>query len=146
MKMSNERADRNKRVVRRLFDDVWNGRRLELVDELYSEDYVADYRPYAPLRTGRDAVRAMVAGAWETFPDYHEDLITMVAEDNCVAVHLRITGTQTGAWGPVPPTGKRLEFEEMLILTFNDRGQVIHQRGIADNLAGLRQLGIAPGG
>jgi steroid delta-isomerase-like uncharacterized protein len=139
--MSDDRASRNKAVVQRLFDEVWNARRLDVIDELYAEDYVVDYRPYAPLRTGRDAVREMVARAWETFPDYHEDLIAMVAEAERVAVHLRISGTQSGTWGPVPATGRHLEFDEMLILTFNDRGQVVHQRGIVDNPAGLRQAG-----
>jgi predicted ester cyclase len=77
-------------------------------------------------------------------PDYHEELLAMVAEHDTVAVHLRISGTQLGAWGSIPPTGRRLEFEEMIILTFNDSGQVVHQRGIVDNLAGLRQAGVMP--
>ena len=134
----------NKAVVQRLFDEVWNGRRFDVIDELYAADYVADYRPYAPLREGRDAVREMVERAWTTMPDYHEELIAMVAEGDVVAVHLRITGTQLGNWGPIPPTGKRLEFDEMLFLTFNALGQVVHQRGIVDNLAGLRQVGVMP--
>ncbi len=142
--MSDERASRNEAVVQRLFDEVWNARRLDVIDQLYAEDYVVDYRPYAPVRTGRDAVREMVTRAWETFPDYHEELISMIAEAERVAVHLRITGTQSGAWGPVPPTGKHLEFDEMLMLTFDERGRVIHQRGIVDNLAGLRQAGVIP--
>jgi predicted ester cyclase len=135
---------RNKAVVRRLFDEIWNGRRFEAIDELYAPDYVADYRPYAPLRNGRASVREMVERAWTTMPDYHEELLAMVAEDDTVAVHLRISGTQLGAWGPIPPTGRRLEFEEMIMLTFNDSGQVTHQRGIVDNLAGLRQAGVMP--
>ena len=46
--MSDDRASRNKAVVQRLFDEVWNARRLDVIDELYAEDYVVDYRPYAP--------------------------------------------------------------------------------------------------
>jgi predicted ester cyclase len=137
-------TERNKAVVHRLFDEIWNGRKFEVVGELYAPDFVADYRPYAPLREGRDSIRGMVERAWTTMPDYHEDLLEMVAEGDSVAVHLRISGTQLGAWGPLPPTGKRLEFEEMLILTFNEAGQVVHQRGIVDNLAGLRQAGVMP--
>jgi predicted ester cyclase len=142
--MSDARAEANKAVVQRLFDEVWNARNLDVIDELYSAEYVVDYRPYAPLRQGRDAVRAMVESAWQTFPDYHEELIAMVAEGDRVAIHLRISGTQNGAWGPVPPTGKRLEFDEMIMLTFDDRARVVHQRGVVDNLAGLRQTGVIP--
>jgi predicted ester cyclase len=131
-------------TVQRLFDDIWNGRRLDLIDEFYAPDYVVDYRPYAPLREGRDAVREMVERAWETMPDYHEEMLAVLVDGDRVAVHLRISGTQLGAWGPIPPTGRRLEFEEMLLLTFDADGRVVHQRGIVDNLAGLRQAGVIP--
>ena len=106
-------ADRAQ-VVNRLFDEVWNGRNLDAIPELYRDDFVADYRPYAPLRHGHEGVRAMVRGAIASFPDYHEDLLRVCASGNDVVVHLRISGTQLGPWGPLAPTGKRLEFEEML--------------------------------
>lgn len=137
-------VERNKSVVHRLFDEIWNGRQFEAIDELYAPDFVADYRPYAPLRVGRNSIRDMVERAYLTMPDYHEELLGMVAESDTVAVHLRISGTQLGDWGPIPPTGKRLEFDEMIFLTFNNSGQVVHQRGIVDNLAGLRQAGVMP--
>lgn len=84
----------------------------------------------------------MVERAWATFPDYHEELLALVAEGDRMAVHLRISGTQLGPWGPVPPTGRRLEFDEMLLLDFAADGRVAYQRGIVDNLAGLRQAGV----
>ena len=136
--------DEHKAVVIRLFDEVWNGRRLDAIEQLYSAEFEADYRPYAPLRHGHQGVRDMVEGAWTTFPDYHEELLAMIAEGDRVAVHLRISGTQLKAWGPIPPTGRRLEFEELLLLTFDDDGRVVHQRGIPDNLLGLRQCGALP--
>ena len=46
-------------------------------------------------------------------------------------------------WGPLPPTGKRMQFEEIVILQIRD-GKVCRQRGIADNLNALRQLGVVP--
>ncbi len=69
----------------------------------------------------------------------------MVADGWRVAVHLRTSGTQLGSWGPLPPTGKRLEFEEMITVRVRLRsGRVVHQRGIVDNLNGLRQAGVMP--
>lgn len=137
-------ANDHRATVRRLFDDVWNGRRLDTIEELYAPDFVADYRPYAPLRRGRDAIRDMVERAWTTMPDFHEELLDVLVDGDRAAVHLRISGTQDGAWGPVPPTGRRLEFEEIVLLTFDEQGRVAHQRGIVDNLAGLRQAGVIP--
>jgi GrpB-like predicted nucleotidyltransferase (UPF0157 family)/predicted ester cyclase len=138
------RCERNRAVVQRLFDEVWNGRQLEVVDELYAPDVVVDYRPYAPLATGPESIRASVERAWTAFPDYHEELLSTVAQGWRVAVHMQITGTQSGQWGALPPTGKRLEFEEIVLLDFDDRGRVVHQRGIVDNLNALRQAGVIP--
>ena len=106
--------DDHKRVINRLFDEVWNGRRTEVIPDLYVSDFVADYRPYAPPRRGHDGVCAMVAGAATAFPDYHEQLLSVVVEGDEAAVHLRITGTQLGSWGRLPPTGRVLQFEEMI--------------------------------
>jgi predicted ester cyclase len=131
----------HRQLIERLFDEVWNGRQFDKIDELYAPDFVADYRPFAPLREGSDAVQGMVERAWETFPDYHEEMLAIVVEGDRAAVHLRITGTQQGAWGPLPATGRRVEFEEMILFTFGPDGRVVRQRGIADNLTALNQLG-----
>jgi predicted ester cyclase len=135
-------VDRNKAVVRRLFE-VWNTDKLDAIEELYAADYVADYRPYAPLRHGHDAIKGMVQRAHIAFPDYHEELEEMIAEGDKVVVRLTITGTQLGQWGPLPPTGKPVRFEEIVILRFVD-GKVAGQRGLPDNLAALRQVGVVP--
>jgi predicted ester cyclase len=135
-------VDRNKAVARRLFE-VWNGRDLDAIPELYSPDYVADYRPYAPLTRGHDGIRGMIERVHTAFPDYHEELLELVAEGDRVVVHLRITGTQHGQWGPIPPTGKPVSFEEVVLLRIVD-GKVVEQRGIVDNLLALRQIGVMP--
>src|SRR5262245_14580084 len=136
-------TERNKAVVRRLFDEVWNTGSLDRIDELYAASFVADYRPYAPLRHGHDAIKGMVQRAHAAFSDFHEELEEMVAEGDKVVVRFTITGTQRGQWGPLPPTGKPVRFEEIVILRLVD-GKVAEQRGLPDNLAALRQLGVVP--
>ena len=135
-------SEDNKRLVREITEAVWNRRGLERIPEFYAPDFVGDYRPYA-LREGHDGVRAMVEGAWTAFPDYHEEVHELIAEADRVVVHLTISGTQRGQWGPLPPTGKRAEFDEMVILHIRD-DKVVRQRGVVDNLSALRQLGAVP--
>jgi steroid delta-isomerase-like uncharacterized protein len=135
-------VERNKAVVRRLFE-VWNTGELDEIEQLYAVDYVADYRPHAPLQHGHDAIKGMVQRAHVAFPDYHEELEEMIAEGDKVVVRHTITGTQLGQWGPLPPTGKPVRFEEIVILRFAD-GKVVEQRGVVDNLNALRQLGVVP--
>lgn len=135
--------EQNKLIVRRLFDEVWNvASPGPVVEALYAPDFVSDYLPYATGR-GPEGIRSAVAASHATFPDYHEELLDLIAEGDRVLVHMRISGTQEGAWGPIPPTGRRVVFEEFSLLTFRD-GQAVHQRGIVDNLSMLRQLGVVP--
>jgi predicted ester cyclase len=135
--------EENKAIVRRLFDEVWNTGKLDKIEELYSPDFVADYRPYSPLRTGLEGIKAMVRRAWSTFPDYHEELEELVAEGDTVVARFLITGTQQGHWGAIPPTGKKVQFEEIVMLRIVN-GKVVGQRGIVDALHALQQLGVVP--
>jgi predicted ester cyclase len=95
-------SNRHEPTVRRLFDELWNGRDLSVIPQLYSDGFVADYRPYAPLRRGHEGVREMVQGAIAAFPDYREELLRMCSDGDDVVVHLRISGTHLGPWGPLP--------------------------------------------
>ena len=136
-------SEANKILVRTITEEIWNARKLERIPEFYAPDYVADYRPYGPPREGHAGIRAMVERAWAAFPDYHEELHDLIAEGDRVAARFTISGTQNGPWGILPPTGKRVSFEEIVILRLRDR-QVVWQRGIPDNLTALRQLGVIP--
>ena len=135
-------VERNKALVRELTEVVWNQRGLDRIPDFYCPDFVGDYRPYA-LREGFEGIRASVAGAWTAFPDYHEEILGLIGEGDRIVVHLGISGTQRGQWGPLPPSGKRVQFEEIVILQIRD-GKVQRQRGIVDNLNALRQLGVVP--
>lgn len=136
-------SEANKALIRTITDEVWNARRLERIPELYAEDYVSDYRPIGGLREGHAGIRSMVERAWTAFPDYHEELHDLIAEGDRVVARFTISGTQGGPWGVLPPTGKRVSFEEIVILRIRD-GRVVWQRGIPDHLTALRQLGVLP--
>jgi predicted ester cyclase len=136
-------SDENKRLVREITEVVWNRCGLDRIPEFYAPDFVADYRPYAPLREGHEGIRGMVERAWAAFPDYHEELHELVAEGDRVVARFTISGTQEGHWGLLPPTGRRVKFEEIVILEIRD-GKIHGQHGVVDNLSALRQLGVLP--
>ena len=136
-------SDKNKRLVREITEVIWNRRSLDRIPDFYAPDFVGDYRPYAPLREGHEGIRGMVERAWVAFPDYHEELHELIAEGDRVVARFTISGTQEGQWGVLPPTGRRVKFEEIVILEIRD-GKVYRQRGVVDNLSALRQLGVLP--
>jgi predicted ester cyclase len=123
--------------------EIWNERRFDRIAQYFAEDFVADYSPYA-VRRGRDELRAMVERAHATFENFREEVKAVIADEHRVVVHFTIKGRQVGAWGVVPPTGKEVAFDEIVIMTVENR-KVVHQVGVVDNLLALRQLGIIPG-
>ena len=133
--------EQNKTLVRELTEQIWNGMAFDRIPDFYSVDYVADYRPYGQPRHGHEGIRGMVERAHAAFSDYHEEIREMVAENNIVVVRFTVTGTQSGQWGALAPTGRRAEFDEVAFLEIQD-GKVIRQHGVADNLTALRQLGV----
>jgi len=135
-------SEKNKAVVKRLFDEVWNGGNLEAIPEIYANDFVAHYRPPIDFGDGLDGLRDVVERARTTFPDYHEEVRQMVAEGDYVAVWCTITGTNEGPLGPFKPTGKKIEIDEMAIFKIRD-GKIVEQRGVVDLLPMMRQLGVS---
>jgi len=123
-------TEENKTVVRRLVDEVINQGNLDAADELFSPHLA----PQA-----KQAFRAFRA----TFPDWREDIVELVAEGNRVVGRFRCIGTQQGEFMGFPPTGKRMEVDEVYFLTV-EGGRVVDFFGVEDNLARLQQLGVIP--
>lgn len=103
-------ADENRETMRRIFDEVITGKRLELADELYAADH--ELHP-ASVGIGRGAagMREAFAGLHEEYPDVRVELHSMVAEDDLVAVRVTFSGTHA-------TTGARATWPEMVFTRF----------------------------
>ena len=88
-----ESLSTNKAVVRRHFEEVLNQGRLEVIDSIYTEDYVLD----APIQSngsttaqgqtrGRQGLKERVTLFRTAFPDIHFSLESVVVEGDRVAV------------------------------------------------------------
>ncbi len=93
-----------------------------------------------PAIESRDELLDFLRGEVETFPDAFETIEDMIAEDDRVAVRHRFTGTQHGALGPYPPSGRVMSAVYLAIYRLEE--SVICESWSAwDNLNGLVQLG-----
>jgi predicted ester cyclase len=63
-----------------------------------------------------------------------------VAEGDRVVVRLTFTGTHTGPWMGLPPTGKPVTVKGMALYRLQD-GKIVEQWTIGDTFGLLRQLG-----
>jgi predicted ester cyclase len=123
-------SEENKAVVRRLVDEVLNGGRLEVIDELYAPEL-------AP------AARRWIAPFRASFPDVHMEVVELIAEGDKVVGRFTCSATHLGAWLGHPPTGRRFErVDEVAIFRFRD-GRIVQVWSLEDTLGRLRQLGLA---
>jgi predicted ester cyclase len=99
-------VEANKALVRRFYDEVWRRGNVRLAEEVFVDDYVRhDLRPTQAAPGG--AGQALIAEQFRlAFPDveWHVDLV--LADSDLVAARWTASGTHTGAWGDVAPTGK----------------------------------------
>ena len=137
-------GERNKAIVRRFYQELWNEGRMEVADELFHADFVG-HAPGAPEDTrGPEGVKILVE-AWRTAaPDLRVEIESQHAEGDRVATRFTCTGTQTGPLLGIPPTGRRASMAGIAITHVRD-GKVVSDWGEFDLLGLMQQLGVAPG-
>lgn len=137
-----DQAAFNRELGLKINQDVWNGRELDKITEYFAEDFVMDYSPNF-VRRGREQLRNAVERSHAAFENFREEVRMVIADNARVVIHFTIKGRHTGQWGPLPPSGKEVSFDEIVIMTIRD-GKVVHQTGVVDTVSGLRQVGVLP--
>jgi len=143
---SDKRVEENKAAVRRMLERLNAGDIAGFTDAL-APNYVRHCQSMPPALQeirGRAAMHEWLVSNQATFPDYREELESLIGEGDLVAWRSRGVGTQRGALGSFPATGKRMDVVIMGIHRF-EGGQVVETWTSWDNLAVLMQLGLLPG-
>jgi len=143
---SNNEVEENKATVRRMLERLSTGDIAGFTDAL-ADNYVRHCQSMPPelqeIR-GRDAMHQWLVSNQATFPDYCEELESLIGEGDFVARRSRGVGTQRGALGPFPAKGKRMDIVIIGMHRFV-AGLVVETWTSWDNLAALTQLGLLPG-
>ena len=92
---------------------------------------------------GEAAVRGLLQGLMDGFPDFHAEVGKLHHADEVVFGEARITGTHDGEFGGVPPTGKRIEFVMAAIFEF-DEDRLLRETVYFDVATILQQIGVLP--
>ncbi len=95
---------RNKELVQRFFDEVWNGGNVAL-DELVAEGYTSHNKLEIEV-LGPAGIKAAVLAQRTAFPDLHTTIEDLVAEGDKVVVRATDRGTFRAPFRGIEPTGK----------------------------------------
>lgn len=136
-------AEANKTVIRQ-FEEVLNSGNFDLLDELMKPDFVRHSQATGDVQIrSREDYKRFNEQWLMTFPDLHTKTHFVVAEGDMVAAYATTTGTQTGALGSLPATGKKMQSNFLSIFRLEE-GMIAELWVEWDNLVILTQLGHFP--
>ena len=92
---------------------------------------------------GTEAVRELLQGLMDGFPDFHVDMGKLRHADDAVFGEGLITGTHDGEWAGIPPTGRRVEVPVLAIFEF-DEDRLLCEKAYMDMATVLTQMGVLP--
>jgi steroid delta-isomerase-like uncharacterized protein len=92
------------------------------------------------IADGPDAVTGLVGAVLEAFPDFHLRKTAVHHSEDAVIVECVFGGTQKGVWAGIPPTGKAMQVQGVLIFVF-DEEHLVCEKVFFDHATILSQLG-----
>ena len=135
--------EENRQIITRYFEEVWNQGNLDALDDLIAPDYV-NHSPGTPNPApGASGLKPIVAALRQGMPDVEFTICDMVITPDKVAVRVVMTGTHTGDFFGIPPTGRRVAVNQLQIERIENGKLVEHWRQ-TDDLGMMRQLGLIP--
>jgi steroid delta-isomerase-like uncharacterized protein len=134
-------AKENERMIRRIYDELWNERKLEVADEIIANGATNYDTGLLPMPFGPEEMKSTVQMVTAAFPDNRHEVEEVVALDEKVVLHCTLTGTHEGPFMGIPPTGRKIEVNEIHIYRLKD-GKTVEHRAGRDDLGAMRQLGV----
>jgi len=130
-------TEQNKAIARRSIEELWNGRNVEVIDELF----VAGY--HEPGRKDRRAFKefAIAVFAGELPSDFHITIEDQIAEGDKVVTRWTWSFTHGVPFLGAAPTGKHLSYTGISIYRLQG-GKIVEGWFNNDGLGLYQQLGL----
>jgi steroid delta-isomerase-like uncharacterized protein len=139
-------SQENVKTVRQAIE-AFNTGDTSNVHDFVSSDYIN-----RESQKAKDSYRSKLRGPEEfidtiknlrsAFPDLHYEEQDIISQDDKVVFIGNVTGTHTGSFFFIPPTGNRISYEAVHIHTIGKDGKIIEHRAIRDDLKFMLQLGL----
>jgi len=133
----------SKLIVKRLYGDVWNKRKLEVVSALFSPSHALRDSNFTGSSVGPEAYKIQVALYLSAFPDLRFTVEDTVCEKDKLVSSWTITGTHKGEFMGIRPTNRTVSVDGITI-HYLANGKIIDSNVSWDALGLMRQLGVFP--
>ena len=130
----------NRAIVRRIYEEVWNKRRIELLDELLSPSHALQAPNVSGSEVGPQAYKRQVFALLKGLPDLQMTIEDIFGEDEKIVVEWTLSGTHDGKLMGIPATHKKVSVDGVTIHHVAN-GKVIDSSANWNALSLMKQLG-----
>lgn len=127
-------------IVDRFTDKAWNGGNLDVIDELFSEDYVGHDAPNPEPVRGPEGMKNFLRMYHGAFSNARIVLDDVLVDGDKVVTRWTGTGTHDGDLMGIPPTGKPVRFTGIRIFRLAG-GKIVEGWANWDTFGLMKQLG-----
>lgn len=110
---------------------------------IVADNFVEHQMPDFITTQGLAGLKQEMAAYYTAFPDMKQEVLGMATNGDRTYVQLHITGTNSGAWGTMPATGKKMDVMGCDILRF-ENGKAVEHWGYMEEEKMMQQLGLMP--
>ncbi len=138
-----ESLAKNKALLQRWFDEVWNKGREEAIGEMFADDGVAhglSEDVNHPMR-GPQQFKPFHQAFRGAFPDIHVDIEDMIAEGDKVVARCTVRGKHAGDHLGIAASQSSVDFTGIAIVRIRD-GKIVEAWNNFDFMRMNRQVGL----
>jgi predicted ester cyclase len=110
--------------------------------EKYIDANMVDHNPDPGQAQGIEGLKGAFKDFRTAFPDLKFKIIEIIVSGNKAVIHSNITGTNTGQFMGMPPTNKKVDYNQVDIVYFNSDNKAIERWGYFDFAKFMQQLGL----
>jgi predicted ester cyclase len=137
------RADSNRALVARYFDEVWVNKNPDAITKYVAADLVN--HSAIPEAQGAAGLKTIATKLFAAFPDMKAQATNIATDgDEIVIVRETVEATHTGNLDfktPLPATGKHVKMDQVHTYRIKD-GKIVETWMLMDHLDFLTQLGV----
>jgi predicted ester cyclase len=129
--------DRNIDVVRK-YHEIWSNGKTKELDKIIAANFKSHFIGGFEY-LGIEGAKNSVLETKKAFPDWKEEIVDIIAQDDKVVTRYRSTGTQLGNWDGIDSTGNKVDIYEASIYLLKN-GKIVEQWGFWDEINLKKQM------
>jgi len=136
---SSQKADNDMNInVVRKYHEIWSNGKVEALDKIIASNFKSHFIGGFEY-LGIEGAKNSVLETKKAFPDWKEEIVDIIAQDDKVVTRYHSTGTQLGNWDGIDSTGNKVDIYEASIYRL-EKGKIVEQWGFWDEINLKKQM------